>query len=67
MICDILAAVHAMLHNDEKPYHCKVCSKTFLQKSHLMVHIYEHVGDNPFLCLECGDSFNTLAASEEAQ
>jgi hypothetical protein len=47
--------------------HWTVCCKTFLQKSHMKVHIYKHVGVKPFLCLECGKSFNIYAASEEAQ
>jgi transcription elongation factor Elf1 len=56
-----------MLDNDEMHYHCTVCPKQFVSKSHMKVHIYKHVGVNPLLCLVCGESFNNYAASEEAQ
>ncbi|CAI6333451.1 unnamed protein product [Periconia digitata] len=47
-----------------KRYHCTKpdCSKSFLQKTHLDIHIRAHTGAKPFTCKEpsCGQRFSQL-------
>ena len=33
---------HLMIHTNEKPFNCKVCYRSFRQKSHLVTHAMKH-------------------------
>ncbi|XP_074033860.1 uncharacterized protein isoform X3 [Leptinotarsa decemlineata] len=40
-----------------KPYQCKICSKSFISKSHLTLHEKTHTGEKSFQCKICPKSF----------
>ncbi|XP_062829389.1 zinc finger protein with KRAB and SCAN domains 7 [Anolis carolinensis] len=44
-------------HTGKKPFHCWVCRKGFIWKSHLLCHQATHTGEKPFTCAECGKGF----------
>ena len=41
----------------ERPYTCKVCDKSFIQKSALNVHQRVHTGERPYTCHVRSKSF----------
>lgn len=41
----------------ERPYHCKVCNKTFKRSDHLRSHMRTHSSDTPFNCDWCEKGF----------
>jgi KRAB domain-containing zinc finger protein len=46
-----------MLHDNNRPHKCAECNKTFVQASHLKLHMFQHKNDKPYLCVVCGKSF----------
>jgi hypothetical protein len=47
-------------HTGGKPCRCLVCTKPFISKSSLNVHIRQHTGEKPYRCSECPQAFSQL-------
>lgn len=48
-------------HLNPCPYECNVCQQRFRRKTQLKNHQFQHTGQYPYRCLECGKGFvNTL-------
>jgi len=52
---------HMHIHEQakKKPYECQWCPKTYEQLEGLRRHIRQHVGDEKFVCKDCGKKFIT--------
>ena len=48
---------HVRTHNEENPYKCRHCEKSFTVKSHLKVHIIPHITENNYQCTYCDKPF----------
>ncbi len=45
------------LHENDRPHKCLECDKSFVQASHLKLHMSQHYGEKPFSCALCSKSF----------
>uniref|UniRef100_A0A1Q3F647 C2H2-type domain-containing protein n=1 Tax=Culex tarsalis TaxID=7177 RepID=A0A1Q3F647_CULTA len=51
---------HMLLHNNEKPFACSQCDRTYRRNLDLKHHIeLVHEGKNPHFCAECAQSFHS--------
>ena len=46
-------------HTGERTFICKICVKSFIQKSSLTDHMQVHTGDKPHSCTICGKYYST--------
>nr|XP_023012374.1 zinc finger protein OZF-like [Leptinotarsa decemlineata] len=47
----------AVVHNNERPFQCQICLKSFGRKSFLKEHENYHTGENVFKCKICSKTF----------
>ena len=57
-----LTSHYRLIHTEEKPWKCKVCSKTFGRSDYLRKHERTHTGERPHSCNICGKSFKQRSA-----
>ena len=50
-------AVHKILHMEESPHKCPICSRSFNQRSNLKTHLLTHTDIKPYHCTSCGKVF----------
>ncbi|CAG9857266.1 unnamed protein product [Phyllotreta striolata] len=48
---------HVTKVSDPPSYHCTICNKTFITKTHVKYHLYCAGGSKPFKCDVCGKGF----------
>lgn len=49
--------MHKILHMEESPHKCPVCSRSFNQRSNLKTHLLTHTDHKPYECNSCGKVF----------
>jgi len=50
----------AQKHQEDKPYPCEFCKKTFADRNKLMIHRRTHTGEKPFACDNCPKAFTAV-------
>lgn len=53
---------HLRTHVGDKPFVCKICSRSFSEASTLAQHVRTHTNEKPFSCPECGKAFAVQSA-----
>ncbi|XP_074038682.1 uncharacterized protein isoform X2 [Leptinotarsa decemlineata] len=53
------------MHAGKKPSKCKVCSKSFFDRSNLIRHTRIHAGEKPYECEMCSKTFSDSSALTE--
>lgn len=48
-------------HNDERPFKCDYCDKSYRQKPVLNDHLKTHLGENTYICDKCPQAFRYAA------
>ena len=49
---------HIVTHRqEERPFECRICRKTFKQQAHRDAHIRTHTNDRLYICEHCGQLF----------
>jgi len=50
---------HIRIHNGEKPYHCRVCNRSFSEKGNMAKHFQAvHKNARPYVCATCDRNFS---------
>ncbi|GIX80838.1 hypothetical protein CEXT_265181 [Caerostris extrusa] len=50
---------HLKIHSGQKPFQCRVCSKSFFRSYYLIAHNRVHTGEKPYSCDTCGRRFTS--------
>ncbi|XP_013177874.1 PREDICTED: zinc finger protein 25-like [Papilio xuthus] len=61
-VCGILTYTlgnHLATHDEKKKFSCNQCTKSFIQKSNLVLHMKQHSGIKDHICEICGAGFYT--------
>ncbi|UYV62426.1 hypothetical protein LAZ67_2000501 [Cordylochernes scorpioides] len=49
---------HLHTHEEQKPFKCSQCDKSFIHKGSLQAHAHVHTIEHPYVCQLCDRSFN---------
>lgn len=52
--------VHNLVHLEQRPFVCQVCSKSFISNSKLKQHLNIHTGERPYKCNYCSRDFTNF-------
>uniref|UniRef100_T1GJ21 C2H2-type domain-containing protein n=1 Tax=Megaselia scalaris TaxID=36166 RepID=T1GJ21_MEGSC len=52
--------VHNLVHLEQRPFVCQVCSKSFISNSKLKQHLNIHTGERPYKCNYCARDFTNF-------
>lgn len=52
--------VHNLVHLEQRPFVCQVCTKSFISNSKLKQHLNIHTGERPYKCNYCSRDFTNF-------